>query len=316
MVRIITVEREYGSRGGEFAHLLADYLGWRLIDKCIVDEIAGKIGLDKRMVANCDERLDPWYYRLGKTFWHASVERMPAIMSSSEVFDSERLTSLIRDYLKDRVAEGRCVVVGRGAASALINVPGTFHVFVYASTARKLAWFRDQFPDRAADAQQELEATDNRRAELHPALLQPGLERPPALPAHAELLHGLSGDDWRDDGSGGTGAQRQRDSGRASVEEFHLCKRRGRTMRSALSIRSLCLAAVSVSTAVMTATLMSAATAAVRLLRLGCLVRLLRLRMLVHLRAGLRMIRLRLAALIRLRLRVFVHLRARLRRYV
>jgi cytidylate kinase len=164
MVRIITVEREYGSRGGEFAHMLADYLGWRLIDKCIVDEIAGKIGLDTSTVANCDERLDPWYYRLGKTFWHASVERMPAIMSSSEVFDSERFTGLIREYLKERVAEGRCVVVGRGAASALINVPGTFHVFVYASTTRKLAWFREQFPDRAGDAQQELEATDNRRA--------------------------------------------------------------------------------------------------------------------------------------------------------
>jgi cytidylate kinase len=56
------------------------------------------------------------------------------------------------------------VVVGRGAASALINIPGTFHVFVYASTARKMAWFRDQFPDRADDAQQELEATDRRRA--------------------------------------------------------------------------------------------------------------------------------------------------------
>ena len=67
MVRIITVEREYGSRGGEFAHNLADYLGWRIIDNCIVDEIATKLGLDKAAVANCDERLDPWYYRLGKT---------------------------------------------------------------------------------------------------------------------------------------------------------------------------------------------------------------------------------------------------------
>lgn len=164
MVRIITIEREYGSRGGEFAHRLADHMGWRIIDNCIVDEIARKIGLDKNTVANCDERLDPWYYRLGKTFWHASVERMPAIMSESEVFDSERMTSLIRDYLKDRVKEGNCVVVGRGAASALFNVPGTFHVFVYASTARKLAWFRDQFPDRADDALEELEATDRRRA--------------------------------------------------------------------------------------------------------------------------------------------------------
>ncbi len=164
MVRIITVEREYGSRGAEFAHHLADHLGWRLIDRCLVDEIARKIGIDPAAVANCDERLDPWYYRLGKTFWHASVERLPAIMSDAEVFDSERMSKLVRQYLKERVAEGQCVVLGRGAASALVNVPGTFHIFVYASTARKVAWFRDQFPDRAAQAEQELEATDRRRA--------------------------------------------------------------------------------------------------------------------------------------------------------
>lgn len=165
MVRVITVEREYGSRGAEFAHRLADHLGWRLIDQCLVDEIARKIGIDKNTVANCDERLDPWYYRIGKSFWHASVERLPAIMTSSEVFDSERMSGLVRQYLKERVAEGNCVVIGRGAASALANVPGTFHIFVYASTTRKLAWFREHFPDRAGEAQQELEATDRRRAE-------------------------------------------------------------------------------------------------------------------------------------------------------
>ncbi len=164
MVRIITVEREYGSRGAEFAHKLAEHLGWRLIDSCLVDEIARKAGVDSATVANCDERLDPWYYRLGKTFWHASVERLPAVMSDAQVFDSERMSTLVRQYLKERVAEGNCVVVGRGAASALVNVPGTFHLFVYASTARKVAWFREQFPSRAAQAEQELEATDRRRA--------------------------------------------------------------------------------------------------------------------------------------------------------
>ena len=112
MVRIITVEREYGSRAA------SSPIGWPIIWVGASSTTASwtrsprKIGLDKAAVANCDERLDPWYYRLGKTFWHASVERMPAIMSSSEVFDAERMTSLIRDYLKDRVAEGNCVVVG------------------------------------------------------------------------------------------------------------------------------------------------------------------------------------------------------------
>ena len=35
-IRVITVEREYGSRGGEFAHDLADRLGWRLLDSELV----------------------------------------------------------------------------------------------------------------------------------------------------------------------------------------------------------------------------------------------------------------------------------------
>jgi cytidylate kinase len=164
MVRIITIEREYGSQGAEFAHRLADELGWRLVDKCLVEEIARKAHVTKAMVANCDERLDPWYYRIGKSFWHGSVERLPAIMAESEVFDSERMVTLVREYLKERVAEGNCVVVGRGAAPVLAGVPGAFHIFVYASMKRKIEWFQREFPDRADQAEEELLATDHRRA--------------------------------------------------------------------------------------------------------------------------------------------------------
>ena len=33
MVRVITVEREYGSQGAEFAHRLAGRLNWKLVDR-------------------------------------------------------------------------------------------------------------------------------------------------------------------------------------------------------------------------------------------------------------------------------------------
>ena len=78
MVKVITVEREYGSQGAEFAHRLADRLNWKLIDRCLIDEIAHKAGVPKSMAEQCDERLDPWYYRMGKSFWHGSVDRLPA----------------------------------------------------------------------------------------------------------------------------------------------------------------------------------------------------------------------------------------------
>jgi len=164
MVKLITVEREYGSGGAEFAHRLAEVLGWKLIDSCLIDEIARRAGVAKSQVSRCDEQLDPWYHRFGKAFWHGSIDRLPALPTSS-AFDSEKMTALVRDYLLKVATEGHAVIVGRGAACVLTNYPGAFHMFVYASRKRKLQWFERNFPDRMKDAERELEATDQRRAD-------------------------------------------------------------------------------------------------------------------------------------------------------
>jgi cytidylate kinase len=162
MVKIITVEREYGSLGATYAHMLANRLGWKLIDDCLIEEIAQKAGVEKSTVRQCDERLDPWFYRFGKAFWHGSLERLP--IPESDTFDSERMVDHVREALEARAQEGRCVVVGRGAACLLRATPGSFHVFVHASMPRKVKWFTEQFPDQAANAEAEILATDRRRA--------------------------------------------------------------------------------------------------------------------------------------------------------
>ncbi|MGC2638087.1 MAG: cytidylate kinase family protein [Acidobacteriaceae bacterium] len=163
MIRVITVEREYGSRGAEFAHHLADHLGWKLIDQCLIDEVAQKAGVTKKLAQRCDERLDPWYYRFGKAFWHGSVERLPAL-PDNQVFDSESMVKFVREYLEEVATAGNVVIVGRGAAAALARAPGAFHIFVFASLWRKVRWFEENFPEHAREAEQELAATDRRRA--------------------------------------------------------------------------------------------------------------------------------------------------------
>lgn len=161
MIRMITVEREYGSRGAEYAHLLAERLGWRLIDRCLIEEIAKKAGVSTSLAERCDERLDPWYYRVGRAFWHGSWERLSA---EQEVFDSDSMVEMVREFMNRAAEEGNCVVVGRGAASILSRAPGAFHVFVYAAQWRKTQWFEEHFPEHAGDAEREMAATDKRRA--------------------------------------------------------------------------------------------------------------------------------------------------------
>jgi hypothetical protein len=162
-IRVITVEREYGSRGGEFAHDLATHLGWRLLDADLPCAAARAAGVSPELAKKYDERLDPWYYRYGKAFWHDSGYSM-AGLSDDQVFDSDRMLALIRKEILTAADEGNCVLVGRGSACALANRPGCFHVFVYATAAAKRAWFMQAFPKQAEQADQLLAALYKRRA--------------------------------------------------------------------------------------------------------------------------------------------------------
>jgi hypothetical protein len=113
-IKVVTVEREFGSRGGEFAHELAEKLGWRLLDEELVAGAARRAGVDPKLAAKFDERLDPWYYRYGKVFWHDSGYSM-ATIGDEHIFDSERMLALIKQEIMDAAREGNCVLVGRPA---------------------------------------------------------------------------------------------------------------------------------------------------------------------------------------------------------
>jgi cytidylate kinase len=161
--RVITVEREYGSGGGEFAHQLAARLGWRHMDSELVCGAARAAGITPEQAAKFDERLDPWYYRYGKVFWQDPVYSATGL-SDAQIFDAERMLSLVRQQILDAAKEGNCVLVGRGAACALAGKPGCFHTFIYATAKSKREWFAQTFPEKAQQADQLLAAVDKRRA--------------------------------------------------------------------------------------------------------------------------------------------------------
>lgn len=162
-IQTITVEREYGSGGVEYARHLAEHLGWKLVDDVLVKEVAKRANVSPAAAERRDEHLDPWYHKMGRAFWHGSNERATAVIEQ-DIFDATRMSELMQKVMQEHAHAGKCVIVGRGAACALHGVPGCFHVFVYASMARKIRWFEKEFPDKAHLAEKELIATDERRA--------------------------------------------------------------------------------------------------------------------------------------------------------
>ncbi len=136
-IRVVTVEREYGSGGAIIARRLAERLGWKLWDEELTAEIARVAQVDKRVAASCDERVDSLLYRLFKVYARGSYERaLP--LGEARPFDTDRMFSMLERVIRDVSSRGPCVIVGRGSTYFLRDRPDAFHAFVYAAVDEKL----------------------------------------------------------------------------------------------------------------------------------------------------------------------------------
>jgi cytidylate kinase len=130
-IRVVTLEREYGSGGGEIAAKLAARLGWKLWDQSLTQEIARRLDCECRAVEEHEEKRDPAYYRLLKAFMRGSFEgslNAPRL----KMVDTDCVREVVKRILPGIAEAGDCVIVGRGSAYYLSERPDAFHVFVYA----------------------------------------------------------------------------------------------------------------------------------------------------------------------------------------
>jgi cytidylate kinase len=131
MIRVITIEREYGSGGADIAKRIADRLGWKLWDQLLTNEIARRMDCDNRIVEDREEKRDPLFYRLFKAFMRGSFEgslNAPRL----KMADTECIREVTERVVKETADGGKCVIVGRGSAYYLQSRRDAFHVFVYA----------------------------------------------------------------------------------------------------------------------------------------------------------------------------------------
>jgi len=137
MIKIVTIEREYGSGGGEIAAQLAHQLGWKLWDQLLTEEIARLANCSKAAVEDREERRDPLYYRLFKSFLRGSYEGSLNAHKLNLV-DSESIMKMTRRVVLRAAETGNCVVVGRGSQHFLRDRKDTLRVFLYAPREDKV----------------------------------------------------------------------------------------------------------------------------------------------------------------------------------
>ena len=137
MIKIVTIEREYGSGAGEIAASLAERLGWKLWDQAFTDEIARQLDCSSRTVEDREERRDTFAYRLFKSFMRGSFEgslNEPRL----NMVDADCIKRVTQKVVLAAAEKGNAVMVGRGSAYHLYGRPDALHVFVYAPFEEKV----------------------------------------------------------------------------------------------------------------------------------------------------------------------------------
>jgi cytidylate kinase len=162
VIRIITIEREYGCGAAHIAQSIADHLGWKLWDQEITSEIARKLKCKAELVEAREERCDSMFYRLIKSFMRGSFE--PRVDTADlELLDAEHLAVLFEKVITRIGEDGNCVIVGRGANWFLRNREDAFHAFLYAPYDEKLRRVMAQ-GENEREAAHLIESVDRERA--------------------------------------------------------------------------------------------------------------------------------------------------------
>jgi cytidylate kinase len=161
--RVLTVNREFGSGADRIAQKIAEWLGWKLLDKNIIDAIAYAAHVDSSVVQHYDEHVVSWLQRLNQQAMRSAALTAGLEPRHHAVFDADEMVRITQKILEEAHAEGNCVIVGRGSQCVLQHKPDVYHVFVYAPLKERILRLRTQL-EEGANIEQRIRTVDAERA--------------------------------------------------------------------------------------------------------------------------------------------------------
>jgi cytidylate kinase len=163
---VITVSRQYASGGSNIARLVAERLGWTLVDNEFVGRVARQAGLSRQEVEEREERVPGLAERLARALAISSPEVFVATGEPPEPqFGSEAdLVRATEAVINQAVQQDeRLIMVGRGAQAHLAQHEDSLHVYVVAPREQRIRAAADRLGMSVEEAGDCVDKTDEGR---------------------------------------------------------------------------------------------------------------------------------------------------------
>ncbi len=145
MFSVVTIAREYGSGGAEVGRRVAEMLGWKLLDRQIIERVAAMGKIDRAWAEQADEHCSGWWERVLNGFRHGGPEVYVGGVADTGV-DRDALQQFTAHVIEEAGKTCHCVIVGRGSQCVLRKEPRALHVLVYAPLEEKLERMKHRHP--------------------------------------------------------------------------------------------------------------------------------------------------------------------------
>ncbi len=163
MFRIITITHQYENGGTKLASLIAQKLGWELLDYHLADRISRIVDLHFATAVQHDEQAVRWWRRLRHAGIDPAACRPYVSPRWSDEVDEDSVHDLATHLIQAAGDLGECVLVGYGAQCLLHGRSDVFNVLIYAPIEKRVQGLQARHPEYT-DAQGLRALTDSQRA--------------------------------------------------------------------------------------------------------------------------------------------------------
>jgi cytidylate kinase len=172
-VPVITIARLFGAGGESVGRMLAARLQADFLGPDLIDKVARRLELPREEVVAADEQPGSFLSRLLIALAAASPEH--AVTSESPTWtppytdahsDPRRaVLEYTQEVIREAARSGNVVILGRGGAYILADLPGALHVFLRAGEPERIKAIVEREHVTEEEARGRMKQTDeNRRA--------------------------------------------------------------------------------------------------------------------------------------------------------
>ncbi len=141
---VISISRQYGAGGTLVADIVARRLGYKLVEREIINQVAKEGGVSSKWVEEVEKGAGDRLARL-LSEWVATNPMMRNLPDPTTEFDEDQYRQYLRQVITRTAQGGNVVFVGRGSQYILRDFPGAVRCYLVADEEDRIASLIERF---------------------------------------------------------------------------------------------------------------------------------------------------------------------------